>query len=97
MAEPDIAVTDNPAKSRYEIHVDGDLAGFALYRDHQGVRTFVHTVIDDDYEGHGLGGKLARAALDDVRSRGLTVIARCPFVSGYIDRHPEYRELLAPK
>jgi predicted GNAT family acetyltransferase len=94
MATPDISVQDNPKRSRYEVLVDGDLAGYSAYRDVAGRRVFTHTTIDPDYEGHGVGSALARAALDDVRTRGLPIIARCPFIAGYIDRHPDYADLV---
>ena len=87
-------VADAPERSRFEISVDGALAGFAVYRLAPGRITFVHTVIDDAYAGQGLGGQLARAALDDVRARGLAVRPDCPFIKGWIDRHPDYRDLL---
>jgi hypothetical protein len=95
MAAPDIAVHENPERSRYEVFVDGDLAGYSAYRDVGGNRVFTHTTIDPDYEGHGVGSALARAALDDVRTRGLPITARCPFIAGYIDRHPDYADLVA--
>jgi hypothetical protein len=58
------------------------------------VRVLLHTVIDPDYEGHGVGSALARGALDDVRARGMSVVARCPFIAEYITRHDEYADLL---
>ena len=81
---------------RYEIHVDGVLAGFAEYNLLEGAVLFTHTEILPAFEGQGLGSKLARYALDDVRARGLgPVIARCWFVAGWIERHPEYADLLS--
>jgi predicted GNAT family acetyltransferase len=88
-------VADAPERSRFEISVDGALAGFALYKLAPGRITFVHTEIDDAYSGHGLGGKLARAALDDVRARGLAVRPNCPFIAGWIAKHPDYADLVA--
>jgi uncharacterized protein len=90
-------VTDNPALSRYEIHVDGRRAGLARYRDggEDGVLIFDHTEVDDAYEGQGLGGRLARGALDDVRARGLKVVAECPFIRRWIAEHDDYQDLLA--
>jgi predicted GNAT family acetyltransferase len=88
-------VVNNPAESRYEIHVDGKLAGFTVYRLTPGVIEFVHTEIDDAYEGHGLGGQLARGALDAVRATGDKVIATCPFIKGWIAKHEDYQDLLA--
>ncbi|USX52620.1 GNAT family N-acetyltransferase [Lentzea sp. HUAS12] len=84
-------VTNNEAASRYEIHVDGELAGFLEYRNVGGVLALVHTEVDDAYAGQGLGGKLARFALDDVKARGVKISPLCPFVAKYIDKHPEYR------
>ncbi|HEY3629365.1 MAG TPA: GNAT family N-acetyltransferase [Jatrophihabitantaceae bacterium] len=95
MADSEISVRDDPAQSRYEIYVDGDRAGFSVYRDEPGRRVFTHTVVDDDYEGQGLGSRLAAEALDDTRSRGLSVVPRCPFIRAYIERHPAYADLLA--
>ena len=88
-------VADAPERSRFEITVDGELAGFAVYRLAPGRITFVHTVIDDAYAGHGIGGQLARAALDDVRGRGLAVRPDCPFIKSWIAKHPDYADLVA--
>jgi uncharacterized protein len=89
-----IDITDNAAEHRYEARIDGELAGHADYRDAPGRRIFVHTEVDDAYEGHGVGGALASWALDDVRRAGLTVVPRCPFIAAYIERHPEYADLV---
>jgi predicted GNAT family acetyltransferase len=87
-------VTDAPEDSRYEIR-DGDrLLGLAAY-ERQGNRVvFTHTEVEDDEEHSGLGSRLVRAALDDVRGHGRTVVPRCSFVRGWIERHPEYRDLV---
>lgn len=93
-AVPTIEVTDAVERHRYEIRLGGELAGFALYRDVPGGRRIlVHTEVDAAFEGRGLGGALARGALDDIRARGWTVTPRCPFIAGYLDRHPEYADL----
>jgi uncharacterized protein len=88
-------VVDNPERSRYELSADGQLAGFIVYRSESGVVTMVHTEIEPEQEGHGLGSILVAGALDDVRVRGLKVRPLCPFVSLYIQRHPEYADLVA--
>ncbi|GAA5072579.1 hypothetical protein HNP84_003801 [Thermocatellispora tengchongensis] len=90
----EIAVADNPEAARFEITVDGALAGFAEYRLKDDRIVFTHTEIDPAFEGQGLGSRLAAAALDASRDTGLTVVPRCPFIARYIDRHPEYRSLL---
>lgn len=84
-----IDVQDNPQQSRYEIHVDGELAGFAEYKLHGDHVTFTHTEVDDAFEGQGLGSKLARGALDGASAAGLAVHPACPFIARYIKRHPK--------
>jgi uncharacterized protein len=94
----DTEVVNNPDESRYEIRADGALAGFAEYQTDRHDRVvFVHTEIDPAHEGEGLGGKLARGALDDVRAQGRPVVPLCPFIAGYIGKHPEYLDLVAPE
>jgi uncharacterized protein len=87
-------VVHNRDESRYEIHVDGERAGLTHYRVTPEALVFDHTEIDDAYEGHGLGGQLARGALDDVRANGQRVIAECPFIKGWIAQHEDYQDLL---
>jgi predicted GNAT family acetyltransferase len=90
-------VADNPGEARYEIRSEGQLAGFAQYRLNDGRITFFHTEVDPGHEGAGLGGRLARAALDDARARDLAVVPLCPFIAAYIRRHPdEYLDLVVP-
>jgi predicted GNAT family acetyltransferase len=91
-----IEIRDHPERSRYEAHLGGALAGFSAYRmrgNPADIVVFTHTEVDPAYEGEGVGSALAKAALDDVRRRGLGLVAMCPFVSAYIRRHPEYADL----
>jgi uncharacterized protein len=94
ITEPEVLVRDAPDRSRFEITVDGELAGFAEYRSRPGRIVFTHTEVDDPYQGHGLAGKLVRAALDRARRLGLEVTPLCPYVADYIRRHPEYADLV---
>lgn len=87
------AVSDNPAQHRFELAVDGHIAA-AYYELAGGVITFVHTEVPPELGGKGIGSKLAKGALDQVRTRGLKVIAQCPFIKGWIDKHPDYAGLL---
>ena len=87
-------VTDNPAQSRYEMHVDGTLAGIAEYKRHDDHITFTHTEVDDAFEGNGLGSTLSRHVLDAARESGLAVYPACPFIARYIKRHPAYLDLV---
>ena len=90
-------VTDNPAASRFEITVDGDVAGYAEYRQEGAALAFTHTVVEKAYEGQGVGSALARGALDAVRARGGTVVPYCPFIRGWIEKHPDYADLVADR
>jgi len=90
----DVEVTNNPEEHRYEVRADGDLAGYTVYRERPGLIVFVHTEIDQRFEGQGLASQLIRAALEDAKGRELQVLPFCPFVNGYIDRHREYVELV---
>ena len=88
------AIHRNEVQRRYEIEEGGRVAGFAQYVERPGRVIMVHTEIDSDFEGHGLATKLATFALDDIRSRGLHVVPLCPFIESYIERHPEYQDLV---
>jgi predicted GNAT family acetyltransferase len=92
---PDITVSRNDSKHRYEAHLHGRRVGFSQFRMAPGQVTFTHTEVDDEVEGQGIGSTLARRALDDVRARGEKVVAECPFIKEYIERHPAYADLLA--
>ena len=90
-----IDVQHNQERSRYEIIVDGEVAGVVDYRKADTVVIFPHTEIAPSMRGQRLAAKLVRAALDDVRRRHETVVPRCWFVAQFIDDHPQYRDLLA--
>jgi uncharacterized protein len=87
-------VVDDAAAHRFEIRVDGAVAGFAEYRRRGGSVAFTHTVVEDAFEGRGLGSVLARGALDAVRAEGSTVLPFCPFIRSWMQRHPEYTDLV---
>ncbi|GEL21885.1 N-acetyltransferase [Pseudonocardia sulfidoxydans NBRC 16205] len=92
MSDP--VVVDRPDRSRFEILVDDEVAGRAFYQLRDGLIVFTHTEVDDRFGGRGIGGALARGALDAARARGLRVRPDCTFVKGWIDKHPEYADLL---
>ncbi|MFF5212840.1 GNAT family N-acetyltransferase [Streptosporangium sp. NPDC000396] len=93
---PEPRVVDNPRASRFEIVVDGETAGFAVYKPAGTKLAFTHTEIDPRFEGRGLGSILARGALDAARAAGKPVLPFCPFIRGYIQRHPDYLDLVPP-
>jgi hypothetical protein len=94
VTDTDPKVVDNPEASRFELVVDGEVAGFAEYRRTKSSVAFTHTVIEPAYEGRGLGSVLARNALDATREAGFAVLPFCPFIRGYIQRHPAYLDLV---
>ena len=89
-----IEVTDHPEAQRYEVRVDGALAGFAEYQRVPGRITFTHTEVDRAFGGRGLAGRLAKYSLDEARAAGLEVLPFCPFYRGWIQKHPDYRDLV---
>jgi predicted GNAT family acetyltransferase len=88
------AVADNPAASRYELHVNGDLAGFVDYRLRGEVISLVHTEVEPAFQGAHLATHLARFSLDDARKRGLAVLPYCPYINAWIKKHPDYTDLV---
>jgi hypothetical protein len=94
MAGSAAQVVDDVARSRFEVLVDGEVAGFAEYRRTPTAVSFTHTVVDPAFEGRGLGSVLARRALDAVRESGAAVLPFCPFIRAWIARHPEYLDLV---
>jgi uncharacterized protein len=86
-------IVNNKAHQRYELAVDGHLAA-TYYKIADGVITFIHTEVPPELGGKGVGSRLIKGALDQVHGRGLKVIAECPFVKAYIEKHPEYADLL---
>src|SRR5215207_9898237 len=90
----DIRVVDVPDRSRFEVRVEGEIAGVAEYRRRPDLIAFVHTQIDPRFEGRGLASEPIRTALTEARAEGLAVLPFCPFVRGYIAGHPEYLDLV---
>ncbi|MFI0485203.1 GNAT family N-acetyltransferase [Actinomadura sp. 9N215] len=88
-------ITDNAERNRYEIRLDGELAGFVEYEVGEGSVALVHTEVAPAFEGRGVGGSLARGVLDDLRARGLSAVPVCPFIKKWIEKHPDYQDLVA--
>lgn len=87
-------VIDNEAERRFEL-AEGGSTAIASYRIEGDTISFTHTLVPEEIEGQGVGSRLVRGALDQVREKGLRVVPLCYFVKGYIERHPEYQDLLA--
>jgi predicted GNAT family acetyltransferase len=87
-------VRDNPEEQRYEAVAEGEVAGFVAYRARPGLIAFIHTEVDDAFEGQGVGSALVKGALEDARQRHLEVLPFCPFVNAYLQKHHEYLDLV---
>ena len=87
-------VQDNPTSSRFEITVDGELAGFVDYRKDGDEYALPHTRLFTQYEGQGFGSTLVSGALTEIAQRGGTVLPYCPFVPKVIREHPEFVQLV---
>lgn len=87
-------VLDNPERTRFELHLQDRVIGFAQYRRHPGRMVLPHVEVDPDYRGRGLAGQLTRQTLEAARSEGLRVTPLCPYVADYIRTHPEYTDLV---
>jgi predicted GNAT family acetyltransferase len=90
----DIEVRDNPAHHRFELLVDGEAAGLAAYKSRAGAIIVLHSEVDPRFRGQGLAGELARRTLDQIRERDLHVVPLCPFFARYVERHPEYLDMV---
>jgi uncharacterized protein len=89
---PDL--TDNAAHHRYDMTVDGHTA-YVTYALSNSRIKLIHTEVPKELGGRGLGSVLARGVLDDIRLRGLSVIAECEFIAGFIKKNQAYADLLA--
>ena len=87
-------IRNNRDRSRYEIVVDGVVAGFLQYTMRGGRVVLAHTEVPDANSGKGLATSLVRGALDDIRQRGLYIVPVCPFVERFVERNPEYDDLV---
>lgn len=87
-------VRDNKERFRYELVDDGRVVAFVQYNMRGGRLILVHTEVDKAHEGSGRATVLVKGALDDIRRRGLHIVPVCPFVERFIERHPEYDDLV---
>lgn len=87
-------IINDEARQRYELRAEGGVA-LAYYEPRGEALALTHTIVPERLQGKGLASKLIKAALADVRERGLKVVPECPFVARHIERHPEEQDLLA--
>ncbi|HJV98958.1 MAG TPA: GNAT family N-acetyltransferase [Arthrobacter sp.] len=96
----DVTIRHNPDRQRFEVLVAGSVIGKAAYKEYDGgsspQRIFYHTVINEEYGGQGLAGRLAAVALDETIASGLRIVPVCPFIKKYIAKNPGYAAGTAP-
>jgi uncharacterized protein len=94
-AMEDARLADHPEINRFELRAgDDQVAAYSEYNVLKGALLFTHTEVLPQYEGRGLGSRLASFALDEARRRGVHVIPVCPFIAAFLRKHPEYRDLV---
>ena len=93
----DVTVVDSQEFSRYQaLAPDGTLVGIADYSRTGDVVALNHVEVLPEYEGQGIAAKLTAEALDDLRGQGVKILPRCPYVITFLERHPEYADLVGP-
>lgn len=85
---------NNEERSRYEVHVDGEAAGYIDYRLNGNSITAIHTRVGEEFQGMGLAGRLATELLEDARRTGRNVLPQCGYVASYIEKNEEYLDLV---
>jgi predicted GNAT family acetyltransferase len=92
----DVTIRHNPDRERFEVLVAGNVICKAAYKEYDAgtapQRIFYHTVINEEYGGQGLAGKLAKVALDETVGAGLGIVPVCPFIKKFLTKHPEYAD-----
>ncbi|MBT2533037.1 N-acetyltransferase [Arthrobacter sp. ISL-48] len=92
----DVTIRHNPERERFEVLVAGNVIGKAAYKEYDGgsspQRIFYHTVINEEYGGQGLAGKLAKVALDETVEAGVGIVPVCPFIKKFLTKHPGYAD-----
>jgi hypothetical protein len=89
----DSGVQNEKTFHRFAVHL-GEATARLAYKEEGDTLYLVHTEVPAEMEGKGIGGQLAKAALNYARENKLKVVARCPFVTSYLQRHPEYQDLV---
>ncbi|MHC6219788.1 GNAT family N-acetyltransferase [Arthrobacter sp. MMS24-S77] len=90
----DVTIRHNVDRERFEVLVGGRVIGKAVYKTYDDggspQRIFYHTVINEEYGGQGLAGRLAEVALKETVGEGLRIVPVCPFIKKFLTKHPEY-------
>ena len=89
----DVEVINNTEAHRFEVKLEGHTA-FAEYHLRPGKIVLPHTVVPPEFEGKGVASALARYAFGYARENGLKVIPTCPFMAGWVKKHPEQHDIV---
>ena len=87
-------LTDNMSMHRYEFNIGGLVTKIEYIRTDNGEIYLTHTEIPSQLEGKGIGSMLVGKVLEDIESKGLRLVPLCPFVAGYIQKHPQWRKIV---
>lgn len=89
-----LQVKNNADSDRFEVQL-GDDIGFITYRKlRNGTYVLLHTEVPAAYNGQGVAGKLTHDALEMIRAEGGKAVPECEYVKHYLERHPEYDDLV---
>lgn len=88
------AIRHSRMRNRFETEVEGQV-GYVEYVLDGGTMALVHTIVPDGIAGRGIAGRLVQAAVDHARAAGLKIAPRCSYAAAWMERHPEYADLLA--
>jgi uncharacterized protein len=93
----DIDVRHNEKKHRFETEIDGRTAYSEYEMDDDGIMVFTHTIVPEELEGRGIASGIVKHALDHARESGIAIVPDCPYVASWIERHPDYADLVPPE
>lgn len=96
-AAESVRVERDEAGHRWVAYVDEDALATLTFRERDGVMNLLHTEVDPRARGRGIGDALVRQVLDQLRAAGTKIIPTCPYVRAWLERHEDYRDLVAPR
>ncbi|KAA0913532.1 GNAT family N-acetyltransferase [Psychrobacter sp. ANT_WB68] len=91
--KPEIKIVHNETAKRFETSIDGHI-GYISYQERDDKLVYDHTIVPQELGGHGVGSALVKHALNYARENNKKVVPQCSFVAAYIDKHPDYQDLL---
>ena len=92
--EAELRIANDERRGRYQAKRGGRPIAFSEYELEPGRIVFTHTVVRPEFEGQGVGSRLAKFVVQDAQARGLRIRPVCPFIRSYLRRHPEYEPIV---